>query len=656
MTLPTYLQSLNPAQQQAASHTTGPLLLVAGAGAGKTRTVAHRIAHLIHTTTTPERILGITFTNKAAKELRDRVRALLAEMGVSLDGTEPLITTFHGLGVHILKDQAPILSRSRWFSILDRDDSISALKRIMKARGYDPKHTDPRKVLNAISSRKSALETADEYGSSASHPFAKQTAELWRAYDELLADSNAYDFDDLVAVPVRLLRDNQSVREYYQNKFTHVHIDEYQDTSNAQDLFSRLLVGKEENICVVGDSDQSIYGWRDADPSNLLHFSKHYPNATLVVLDQNYRSTKPIIEAANEIISKNTARHDKTLFTERESTDRLTIYEAANEYDEARYVARAIQKNLSSGKTASDIAILYRANYQSRALEEALLQYSIPYQLIGVRFYERKEIKDALSYLSLAINPNDQLSFLRCINTPKRGLGPKAQETILTTGGEGLTGSALKKYGEFKACIEQIQKCIGELPASEVVNQAIELSGLKKDFEANDETERVQNLQELVSLASHYNHLPGAEGIMALLEHASLMSDQDEVQNANEGGIRLMTIHAAKGLEFHTVYIVGLEQGLFPSERQDTVDPKAALEEERRLCYVAITRAKDALTLSYASVRTVYGSTQPRIPSEFLSDLPPHLLTFESAAGSGGGIFKDKTEPDLDIIQWDCLG
>jgi len=652
----TYLAGLNPAQQQAASHVNGPLLIVAGAGAGKTSTMAHRIAHLIATTTPAHKILGITFTNKAAGELRSRVRAILAKEALGNQDDEPLIVTFHGLGVHILRSEAKMLGRSARFSILGRDDSISLLKRLMKERGYDPKTVDPRKILNVISKNKSALTPQKEFASTARALFAKQVALLWEAYDSVLKKSEAYDFDDLISIPVMLLRDNKNVRTRYQERFSHVHIDEYQDTSSAQDLFARLLVGSENNICVVGDSDQSIYGWRDADPSNFLHFEKQFPDTTIVILKQNYRSTKPIIEAANEVISKNNARHEKELFTERDSSEPIVVYEASSEYDEAQYVVERIAKTLEQGTPAHEIAVLYRANYQSRAFEEAFLRAGITYQLVGVRFYERKEVKDILAYISLALNRQDVVSFSRTINTPKRGLGPKAQELILLGRAGDLSPASAKKYADFVALIDDITQKINELVPSELVAYVITASGLLAELEAQNEDERIENLNELVSLASRYNEMPAPEGLILLLEHASLMADQDEL-SLDGGGVRLMTVHASKGLEFKEVFVAGLEQGLFPSERpREGVDSKVAAEEERRLCYVAITRAKDTLTLSYAGLRTVYGSREPRIPSEFLNDIPPHLLRFEQSTERGGWFNQAKQGDDIGVIQWDCLG
>ncbi|MDP3956039.1 MAG: 3'-5' exonuclease [bacterium] len=655
--IPAYLKSLNPAQQKAAFHTDGPLLIVAGAGAGKTKTLAHRMAHLIATTTPGHCILGITFTNKAARELRERVRALLLEEGIGSPeaGDEPLITTFHGLGVHILKNESRLVGRSRWFSIFDRADSISLIKKLMKERGYDPKVVDPKKILGVISSNKSQLQDVAEYEKEAHNPFTKIVVHIWGAYDKTLKDSNAYDFDDLIRVPVILLRDHKGVREHYQKRFTHIHIDEYQDTSNAQDQFARYLVGEGDNLCVVGDSDQSIYGWRDADPSNLLYFEKTYPSATAVFLEENYRSTKPIIEAANAVISKNTARHEKTLFTQKESDTPITIYEAVNEYDEARYLAEQIAQNIQNGTKPSDIAILYRANHQSRAFEETLLRAGINYQLVGVRFYERKEVKDVLAYLRLAMNEGDVMSILRVINTPKRGLGTKAQE-LITAGKAGeLPAKARKAFNEFSSFITTLRSQLTEIKPSEIVASIIENTGLRKELEAQNEDERLENLQELVSLAARYDALAIGEGIALMLEHASLMSDQDELGADNEGGVRLMTVHSAKGLEFETVYIAGLEQGLFPSERatKSSGDSQIQSEEERRLCYVAITRAKQKLTLSYAGMRTVFGSTEARMPSEFLADIPKHLSDFQSGTGASG--FYRQNDNDLDVIQWDCL-
>jgi DNA helicase-2/ATP-dependent DNA helicase PcrA len=645
-----YLDFLNEKQKEAVLYTDGPLLIVAGAGAGKTKTVTHRIIHLIHKGVDPRSILAVTFTNKAAKEMRDRVNTMLSESihgnNLKIDNfgrieNGPFVSTFHSLGVHIIKENSHLIGLNKYFTIIDESGAISIIKSIMKEHDIDPKLHEPRKIKSIISKSKGDFINIDTYSAGVTSAFQSIVATIWRGYEIQLKKEKALDFDDLLLESVLILKKYPEVKKHYQDRWKYLHIDEYQDTNEVQYEMTKLLVGKEENICVVGDTDQNIYSWRGANIKNLLHFEKDFPNTKIVMLEQNYRSTKNIIEAANSIIEKNIYRVPKILFTENIAGEEINICEAYDEQSEAGFVATKIDGLLKENKP-EDIAILYRANFQSRVLEESLLNKQIPYQVLGVKFFERKEIKDLLSYIRAAYNLESLSDIKRIINIPARGIGKVTLVKLFANQVNDLPKGMQIKINNFYKLIDDIKIYIDTHKPSESIKYVIEKSGLQSELShgTSDEQERLENMMELVTLAIKYDNLPQGEGIEKLLEDASLSSDQDtlmhnEETRSSKGGVRLMTVHASKGLEFKYVFITGLEQDLFPHIK-DRMKKSEDTEEERRLFYVAVTRAREKLFLSYASLRTIYGMKQVNNPSEFIYDIPAHLTIFEQAQSSSG--------------------
>ncbi len=670
----------------------GPLLIVAGAGAGKTKTITHRIVNLIKNGVAPEKILAVTFTNKAAKEMRERI---ISEIKKNAKGQDriPFVSTFHSLGVHIIKENARLLGLTRYFTILDEGDSTSLIKEILKEIDLDPKQYDPKKIKNVISREKGKFIHLSDYAEGNSgNTFGKIVTQVWNLYEKRKMKENALDFDDLLLKATKLLKDNAEIRKIYQEKWEYIHIDEYQDTNEVQYLMSKLLSENNQNICVVGDADQNIYSWRGANLKNILSFEKDYPKAKIILLEQNYRSTKNILEAANVIIKKNKYRPDKNLFTDNVVGEKIGLYEALDENDEADFVATKILEILDSPlekysdqgrrevdesrnastpsrkratpqegnrNTLSEIAILYRANFQSRALEEAMLRYNIPYQVLGVKFFERKEIKDTLAYLRAALNPDSWSDIKRIINFPTRGIGKVTLAKIFAGQKETLPIKVRIKVDNFYKTLEEIKNKIsakgGQGPfskTSDVIKFVIKKSGIEYELSSGTEEdmERLENIKELATLALKYDppspegfgragNLANGLGIEKLLEDASLASDQDSLMISGErgepslkNGVKLMTVHASKGLEFKYVFVAGLEDGLFPSSAKASAgrphEDKDA-EEERRLFYVALTRAKEKLFLSFANFRTIFGSRQINTLSEFIGDIPVDLLEKE---------------------------
>lgn len=643
-----YTEGLNPPQKEAVLHSEGPLLIVAGAGAGKTKTLTHRILRLIDSGIRPRQILAVTFTNKAAQEMKERVRGLLGGSTSELTG-EPFIGTFHSLGVHILRENHTLLGIPRHFTILDKNDSLSLMKESVKAKNLDPKLFDPKKIRDAVSKQKGEGMTAEKYheqtGASASAFFQCTAAEIWMEYEKRLRLEGALDFDDLLLKTLGLLRKETAVREKYQDQWRYIHIDEYQDTNTVQYELTRALAEKHQNICCVGDVDQSIYGWRGANIKNMLRFEKDYAGTHTIFLEENYRSTQNILSAANEVIKKNTMRVDKNLFTQKGAGEKIALYEAYDETDEAYFIAGKVQELLSDGIPPGEIAVLFRANYQSRAIEEAMLSSDIPYQVLGVKFFDRKEVKDTLSFLRASLNPNSMLELKRIINVPPRGIGETTLKKIVAGQKESLPAAMKKKVADFEALLSRIRECALTKKPTETVKFIIKETGIEHSFSlgGEEEKERLENVRELVTLASKYDDLPQEEGIARLLEDAALASDQDSIMHKQENGerslVRLMTVHASKGLEFRAVFVAGLEDGLFPHRSFDSSDTsKEHGEEERRLFYVAITRAKERLFLTSASVRTIFGSRQVNTPSEFLFDISEDLIEKEERSGGGGKI------------------
>ncbi len=630
-----HLKDLNLKQKEAAELIGGPLLILAGAGAGKTKTITHRVLEIIKKGVSPHQILAVTFTNKAAKEMRERIFKLIEEdETINLPISEfarPFISTFHSLGVHILRENSSLLKIPRHFTIYDRSDSISAIRGALKELSLDPKQFEPAKFLSIISKQKGEGISLSHYEEKASENYIdKILLSIWRKYQTTLLNDKAYDFDDLLLVTKNLLKDNDGVRKRYQNIWQYIHIDEYQDTNKVQYEIAKLLTGEKKNICVVGDIDQSIYSWRGADFKNIMRFEKDYPETKTILLEQNYRSSKIILKAANAVIEKNTLRKDKNLFTENEEGEKISLFGAYDENHEASFVAQKIKSLLQSGMKTKDMAILYRANFQSRIMEEIMLKENIPYQVLGTKFYERKEIKDIISYLRASLDENSLNDFRRIINTPPRGVGKTTLLKIIEGHEEQLPSATKEKIFSVRKLLLEIKNMALNKKLSETILFIIEKSGLKKYYEEEKDAgvEKLENMFELISVASKYDSFETQEALDLFLTECALTSDQDDLKEEKEG-VRLMTVHAAKGLEFNYCFITGLEEGLFPHEGMGGKKNLEEKEEERRLFYVALTRARKKLFLTYASVRSQYGQRNMNVPSSFIDDIAPDILENE---------------------------
>lgn len=633
----TSLDGLNPFQKQAAAHLEGPLLIIAGAGAGKTKTITHRILHLIENGIPPDKILAITFTNKAAKEMRERVLALLQQKEGEAALTVPFLSTFHALGVYILRQHGTALGLSRFFSIYDKDDSLAKIKQAMKALDIGEKVYEPRKIMHTISKLKGDGWSLTHFvNEKKPEAYQGMIARIWGKYEDILQAEKALDFDDLLLKTKELFTSRPEILSFYQERWPYINVDEYQDTNAIQYDLTTLLAQKNHNLCVVGDIDQSIYSWRGADYTNILNFEKDYPDATVITLEENYRSTQNILQAANEVIKKNKQRREKNLFTKNKEGEKISLYAALTEQDEAQYIAQTSLELIKQGTPAEEIAVLYRANFQSRVLEEAFLKTGVPYQVLGTRFYERKEIKDILAFIKAALNPNDRESIKRIINIPPRGIGQVTLEKIFNGEIDRLPAKMQDKVKNFQTTLGLIREQAKTARPSELIKFIVEHTGLGNNLKegGEEEQERLENLKEFASLALKYDQLPPEEGILELITETSLVSDQDSLAVGNQkSGVRLMTVHAAKGLEFANVFISGLEQDLFPhsglgNEKRDT-------EEERRLFYVALTRAKEKLFLTYAQSRTIFGSRNTTMPSEFIFDIDESLLAIDTGLHEG---------------------
>lgn len=627
-----YLEQLNEPQKEAVLHQAGPLLVIAGAGAGKTRTIAYRILHLIESGIKPENILAITFTNKAAREMRERVQKLAEERKMLLAprSLSEVGTTFHSFGVYVLRHRGDRLDLPHHFTILDRDESIAKIKEAMRSLSIDEKRFEPRKILNIISRQKGDNINLAEFQNSNGHDFlGKVVSQIWAKYEELLKSTKSLDFDDLLLKTVELFKKNPDILTDFQERFKYLHVDEYQDTNVVQYELTNLLAQKYQNICVVGDMDQSIYGWRGADFTNLLHFEKDYPKAKIVLLEENYRSTQTILTAANQVIEKNKQRHEKKLFTKNKAGAKIGLYTGLGEADEANFIAQKAKELIGEGTNPNEIAVLYRANFQSRVLEEACLQASVPYQVLGTRFFERKEIKDIVAFIRAGLNPEDWESIKRIINIPARGIGKTTLLKLASGQFEELPATMKQKISQFKRILAEINEMATKNKPSELIKFIIIKTGLEQDLKKNGEEgeERLENIKELVNVATKYDNLPPEEAIEAMMTEIALATDQDELDQPKTG-IKLMTVHAAKGLEFDYVFITGLEQDLFP--HAGLSNEKRDGEEERRLFYVAVTRARHKLYLSYAQTRQVFGQRRVNMPSEFIFDIDEELLETES--------------------------
>ena len=583
-------ETLNPQQKEAVLCTDGPLLILAGAGAGKTKTITERIRHMIKNGVTPSSILAITFTNKAAKEMRERVGKMLSEdpdINRPISSTErPFISTFHSLGVHIIKEQSSKLGLKRHFTIFDRDDSKKAIKEALEKNDLDPKTHDVGKILSFISREKGRGQSSLEFGNRIERSSFSEIVEVvWREYENILKRDGALDFDDLLLKTATLLRNDKGVRDYYRTIWDYIHIDEYQDTNGVQYEISQMLVGPKRNICVVGDIDQNIYSWRGADIKNILDFEKDYPDAKVILLEENYRSTKNILDAANSIIEKNVIRRKKTLFTSNSSGKKLGIFQGFDETSEAEFIASKVVQLIKDKTKPEEIAVLYRANFQSRVLEEAFMRHRLPYQLLGTRFFERREIKDILSYLKASLNRDSLADIKRVINVPTRGIGKTTIAKIFSGFQDELPSGAKNKIAIFYNLLDEIKETAETKNPSQTIQFIIKHSGLELEWKQGkaEDLERLENAYELASFAGKYDGLEPMEGVEELLKDSALQSDQDEM-NEEKSAVRLMTVHASKGLEFDVVFVSGLEDGLFPHQKinEANITPSEA-EEERRL-------------------------------------------------------------------------
>ncbi|MGE7092233.1 DNA helicase PcrA [Lysinibacillus sp. NPDC048646] len=647
------LAGMNPEQEKAVKATEGPLLIMAGAGSGKTRVLTHRIAYLmIEKEVYPSKILAITFTNKAAREMRERIDGILGNG----TGDSMWVSTFHSMCVRILRRNIDQLGMSRNFSILDSTDQLSVVKNVIKEENIDPKRFEPRAILNAISSAKNECITADDYMANMNdnNPYEKTIARVYKGYEKRLRRNQSLDFDDLIMTTITLFKRIPEVLEYYQNKFQYIHVDEYQDTNKSQYLLVQLLAKKFQNICVVGDSDQSIYRWRGADIGNILSFEKDYPNAKVIMLEQNYRSTKRILKAANDVIQNNTTRYPKELRTENLEGEKIALYKAYNEQEEAQFVIQTIQQLMKKeNRTFDDFAILYRTNAQSRVMEEVLVKSNMTYQIVGgTKFYDRKEIKDLLAYLRLIANNDDDLSLARIINEPKRSIGATSFEKMARYAIDqdrsifdamndlvfmGLTGKAAASAEQFYAMMKGFTEMQEYLSVTEIVEQVIEKSGYRAMLQ-NEKTieaeSRLENIEEFLSVTKAFEERSDDKNLIAFLTDLALIADIDSLDkdDTSKGSIILMTMHAAKGLEFPVVFIIGMEENIFPHSR--SLDDQDEMEEERRLAYVGITRAEERLYLTCAQSRTIFGRSSFNNASRFLREISEDITESISKGGT----------------------
>ncbi|MBI2038820.1 MAG: UvrD-helicase domain-containing protein [Candidatus Niyogibacteria bacterium] len=637
MSTPNLLAGLNDAQKEAVLHRSGPLLIVAGAGSGKTRVLTYRIANLIASGIVPESILAITFTNKAAGEMKERIIKLLTgnpqgeSLGIGIRKGLPLkdspwIGTFHALGAWILRREGKAVGIDPRFTILDDEDRTALIKECIKEFGLDPKQFEPRRIKHLISSKKTSLLTPDGQLADAKDGFSRAFGEVWALYEAKKVRSLTLDFDDLLVRTVDLFDKHPEILAKYQNLWKYVHIDEYQDTDSVQYRLANLLARTHSNLCVVGDIDQAIYSFRGADFRNILQFEIDWPEAVVVTLEENYRSTKPILDAANAVIAKNVFRKPKNLYTTLDGDfAKIELRVTENEANEAEWIAGKAKNLVEEGAKPASIAVLFRTNAQSRVLEEKFLLHQIPYHVVGVKFYARREVKDILSYLRAATNPNDLLSIKRVINTPRREIGKVLLAKYFSN--LPLSASEQQKIAAFENTLAAIREAAHEHPASFALDCVFKTTGYRELFdpEVEDDLMRLANLKELAGLVKRFDVLEPPQGVLALLEEAALMTGDDTIHK-KEASIPLSTVHAAKGLEFDHVFIAGLEDGLFPHTALSGEEEKLRIEEERRLFYVALTRARKRAYLSLALFRTMFGERQVNMPSRFLDEIPPELI------------------------------
>jgi DNA helicase-2/ATP-dependent DNA helicase PcrA len=621
------LSTLNDKQKEAVTTTEGPLLVLAGAGSGKTKVLTTRVAYLIeHNGINPKNILAITFTNKAAKEMKERVIKMLGPVGYDIQ-----ISTFHSFGLLITKENYKTMGYNQNFTIIDSDDSLSLIKKIMREHDIDPKQYNYKAIRNQISGAKNELFSPEEYSRFVQDDFDEKVLMIYRIYQQRLIANNSLDFDDLLMKPIMLLRTNPDVLKAYQERFQYILVDEYQDTNQAQYQLIKMLGAKYKNVCVVGDNDQAIYSWRQADYRNILNFEKDYKDAKTIMLEENYRSTATILNAANDVIKHNKDRKDKNLWTDHDKGNNIKYHRAMDEKDEAYYVTTEIKKLLQKDVNPDSIAILYRTNAQSRNMEEALLQANIPYKVVGsFYFYNRGEIKDLIAYLKLLYNNQDDISLMRVINVPKRGIGIRSITNLQNQAIQDKCSmfEAIKsgKELEFKELIKRLEEYKESHSLTELVDYVLEETGIKRELEAEKSIEadaRLENLEEFKSITKSFEDENGLVSLEDFLEQISLVSDIEEHKNETNV-ITLMTVHSAKGLEFDYVFIIGLEEGIFP--HKNSFESDQDMEEERRLCYVAITRAKLGLYLVNAHHRMLYGMDNMNPESRFIKEIEAKYL------------------------------
>ena len=621
------LEELNDRQKEAVLYNDGPLLIIAGAGAGKTKTLTTKIAYLIEECgVSPYSILAITFTNKAAKEMKDRLF-----LAIGNDVKKLTVSTFHSFGLKLLRENYERLGYDKNFVIMDSDDSLTVVKKIIKDMGYDPKIYNPKAIRNKISSCKNEMISPTMYERYAVSDYEKVIQKVYETYQLKLKRNNSVDFDDLLLLPIELFKKNKDLLEKYQDLYRYILIDEYQDTNEAQYILTKLLSERYRNITCVGDDSQSIYSFRGANYKNILNFEKDYKDAKTILLEENYRSTSNILDAANAVIKNNKQRKDKKLWTSRGIGEKIKYYRAYNEKDEANYVVKKINELINNGVDYKDIAILYRTNAQSRVMEEAMLKENLPYRVVGsFYFYSRKEIKDLIAYLRLIHNYKDNVSLLRVINTPKRGIGLKTIENLTKIADDNeisiYEAISSGKELEFKNLIERLREVSENLTLTELIDKVLDASGMRQELESEDSLEaevRLENLEEFKSITKAFEEAEGSVSLEEFLLEISLVSDVEEYKD-DPNRISLMTVHSVKGLEFNHVFLIGLEEGIFP--HMNSLMESSDVEEERRLMYVAITRAKDDLYLINARRRTLFGREQINPTSRFLNEIPKELL------------------------------
>ncbi|WP_338471594.1 DNA helicase PcrA [Niallia sp. XMNu-256] len=636
------LNGLNPEQQRAVKTTDGPLLIMAGAGSGKTRVLTHRIAYLmVEKYVNPYNILAITFTNKASREMRERIQKM---MGGTAD--QVWISTFHSMCVRILRRDIDRIGFNRNFTILDTSDQLSVIKQILKDKNIDPKKFDPRGILSSISSAKNELIDPEQYAKNAGDYFENVVSEVYTEFQKRLRKNQCLDFDDLIMTTIQLFKRVPEVLEYYQRKFQYIHVDEYQDTNRSQYMLVRLLAARFQNLCVVGDSDQSIYRWRGADIGNILSFEKDYPRAEVILLEQNYRSTKRILQAANKVISNNSSRKEKNLWTENPEGNKIEYFRADSEQGEAQFVVSKMKELMKQeNRKYSDMAILYRTNAQSRVMEEVLLKSNIEYSIVGgTKFYDRKEIKDVLAYLRLIANPDDDISLQRVINVPKRGIGSTSFDKMANFAGNhdisiyqaldsveliGLSPKITKATVQFRNLINGYTQMQEYLSVTELVEEVLDKTGYRDMLKAENTIEsqsRLENIEEFLSVTKNFEENSEDKSLIGFLTDLALVADIDKLDDDGEqaDAVVLMTVHSAKGLEFPVVFLIGLEEGVFPHSR--SLMELEEMEEERRLLYVAATRAEERLFITNAQMRTLFGRTTMNAPSRFIKEIPEELI------------------------------